>query len=232
VAIIEVVSMQVRARVILIIAMLALSVVGQFAALAYMRAVAPLAPVQLAKPLDQLPPRLGGWQGTDVPIEDNPDFFDQQIHRSYCHANSGQRLDVWVRYSTRGEDRRHHPEVCRRVAGEPEQPDARRSLPVPGHAQPVQRFKFGHPEDAEWVFYWHYTDKGRDQRPANGLRDFVQQLRSVPASVTLVVSTPDRSADDLARAERFVGLLDVAIGGHLGPHAVRGSSRLPVVVVP
>lgn len=198
----------------------------------HVTAPGPLPVLELAKPLSQLPLELGEWDGSDRPITDQKTLYaDEHFQRLYVHRRTGQSLLVWMAYSRDGEDRGHHPEVCMAVAGRPEDPSARQTVACPGHAAPLQQFRFGVPGDQQWVYYWHYTLVPPQTSQTTDLQRFYQRLHRRPASVTLEVFAPESQPTDGQEAREFALLLDGAMQSHLGPTAVRGSKRLPVTVI-
>jgi hypothetical protein len=158
-------------------------------------------------------------------------FGDQYVRRVYHHKQRRQSVSLWIVYSRAGEDRGHHPEVCMRVAGLPEDPTERGTFDVPGHRVPVQQYRFGMPGARQWVFYWYYTMPPPRGPEVTELQRFYQRLHRRPSSVTLEVFAPETSSDDGEYARQFVKLVDAAMQAHLGPTAVRGSQRLPVTVL-
>lgn len=198
----------------------------------HVQAPGPLPSVALQQSLESLPRQLGDWEGTDRPVTDPRSLYaDQHLQRLYVNTKSQQSLLVWIAYSEQGEDRGHHPEVCMAVAGRPEDPSARAAINVPGHAAPIQQYRFGTAGERQWVFYWHYTLVPRKTTETTELQRFYQRLHRRPSSVTLEVFAPERVNSDADGAREFVALLDKAIQPHLGDTAVRGSQRLPVTVL-
>lgn len=199
---------------------------------AHVEAPGPLSAVDLQRPLADLPLQLGEWEGSDRPITDTRTLYaDQHLQRLYVHSKTRQMVLVWLAYSQLGEDRGHHPEVCMAVAGRPEDPTERSTFDAPGHAAPIQQYRFGSPGDRQWVYYWHYTllpPKGKD---ITELQRFYQRLHRRPSSVTLEVFAPENQPTDGEGAREFALLLDAATQSHLGPTAVRGSNRLPVTIL-
>lgn len=198
----------------------------------YLEAAGPLAEVALARPLARLPLALDEWRGVDEPIDDRRLLYaDEHVQRTYRHTQRAQALSVWLVYSREGADRGHHPEVCMRVAGKPEDARARREFRVDELGAPIQQYRYGRPGDCQWVFYWYYTLPPPDDPRTDRLQRLYQRLHKRPSSVTLEVFAPERSPDDVRYVEDFVRRLDETVRPHLGPTAVRGSRRLPVTVI-
>lgn len=198
----------------------------------HVQAPGPLPDVALAKVLADLPLQLGDWQGADRPIDDPKTLYaDEHLQRVYVHSQTRQAVLVWGAYSKLGVDRGHHPEVCMAVAGRAEDPTQRAAFAAPGHAAPIQQYRFGVPGDRQWVFYWHYTLMPPKGAKITELQRFYQRLHRRPSSVTLEVFAPEATAADGPQAKEFALLLDAALQAHLGPTAIRGSHRMPVTVI-
>ena len=186
----------------------------------------------LIQPLSALPRELAGWSGTDVRVdEDRHRYADQHVQRIYRDAAGRHSVMLWMAYSQEGLDRGHHPEVCMAVAGQPEDPGGRDAVAVDGRDAPVQRFRFGYPGRHQWVYYWYYTLPSPGDPELSGIQQLYQGLRRRPASVTIQVFAPDRTADDGTVSRDFVKLVDAALQPLLGPGAKRGSRRMPVMVI-
>ncbi len=223
--------MTLAVRSSLVAALLTLGLVGQVALQRHLQAAGPLPWVPLARPLAELSRQIGDWRGRDVPIRDPRSLYaDEHLQREYVLPERNQALQVWIVYSRDGEDRGHHPEVCMAVSGKPEDPRARRELPLPGGDAPVQQYRYGRLGDFQRVFYWYYT-----LSPPAGSADTVQRLyqraRRRPSSVTIEVFAPETGPGDVESASRFVALLDEAVRDLLPDDAVRGSRRTPVTYV-
>jgi hypothetical protein len=174
---------------------------------------------------------LDEWRGMDQPLAQGRLLDgDQCVQRTYQHVGRRQIVHVGIVYSRAGLDRGHHPEVCMAVAGQPEDPSARRPVPVPGHRAGVQQYRFGRPGTYELVYYWYYTMPPA-QRDLDPLQRTYQRLQHRPASVTIEVFAPELSADDGDYARQFVELLDAALQKHLPATAERGNRRVPVTVI-
>lgn len=220
-------------RWVLMVALLAGAAAGQWAWLRHLEAAAPALPTSLAQPLTALPQTLGDWHGQDEAITDSRYLYaDQHLQRVYVHAKTKQVVTVWGAFSSTGTDRGHHPEVCLAVAGQTEDPTVRTLLELPGHAQPVQQYRFVSGDRGQWVFYWHYTLPAlRDER-LDATQAAYRNLHVRPASLTLEVFAPENGPRDVEAAREFVQLLDAAVQPLVGSTAERGSRRLPVTLVP
>ncbi len=198
----------------------------------HVQAAADIPAAKLQKSLVELPHQLGPWQGRDRSIDDSRWLFaDDHLFREYHHTGRGQSLVVWMAFSQDGADRGHHPEVCMAVAGQPEDTQARRTLAVAGHEAPIQRYRFGRPANYQVVYYWHYTLSPATAGKLDALQAAYLRSHQRPASLTLEVFAPDRGPGDAESAEDFVRSLDAAVQQLVGPRAVRGSKRLPVIVI-
>ncbi len=187
-------------------------------------------PGKLEQPLGSLPMTLGDWQGQDLPIDDDRLLYaDAHLRRVYVNTHSGQQVYVWMAYSTEGVDRGHHPEVCMRVAGQPEDRDSREKIHPPGHEAPVQKYRFGNRGSYQWVYYWHYTFETPDDPRLDTIQKLYVKHRKRPPSITLEVFAGENSDDAGERADEFVFLLDAEMQSHTRG-ATRGSERLPVTI--
>jgi EpsI family protein len=219
-------------RSILVLGLLAAGTAGHYGLFGYLEAAGPLPVVELRRPLDELPRTLGPWQGQDRPIEDEALLYaDAHLDRMYRHMPTGHTVQVWMAYSRTGEDRGHHPEICMAVAGKPEDPQARKTLPLPGKGAPIQRYRFGRPGEFQLVYYWYYTMKPPRAAGVSDLQRLYQRLRARPASVTIEVFSPEGLPEHRELAEDLVARLDAAVQELVGPEAVRGSRRSPVTHV-
>lgn len=117
------------------------------------------------------------------------------------------------------------------VAGQAEDTTVRTVLPLPGHAAPVQQYRFGAPGERTWVFYWHYTLIPEKAAAVSDLQRFYQRLHRRPSSATLEVFAHAETPEDVENARQFVGLVDAAIQPNVGPSAIRGSQRKPVTII-
>ncbi len=225
-------GVRLRARLALLMAILALAWAGFETGRNWLEAAGPLPAVPLARPLAELPLVLGPWRGHDEPLRDpRAVYADEHLQRTYRHVERSQALSIWLVYSREGADRGHHPEVCMRVAGKPEDVPARRELAVDGGKAPIQRYRFGRPGDYQWGFYWHYPLPPAEGSGVHRLQRLYQRLRKRPSSLTIEVFAPEYSPDDVRYVEEFVRQLDETVRPLVGPNAVRGSRRLPVTVL-
>ncbi len=188
-------------------------------------------PGSLVRPLADLPLVLEQWRGEEQPVEENLRYADEHVRRMYVHAASGQSVLLWLAYSRVGSDRGHHPEVCMAVAGQPEDTSVRQTLPLPGHGEPVQQYRFGVPGQRQWVFYWHYALPSIEPPRLDALQRLRRRLVEREASVTIEVFAAENAAEDAELAREFVRLVDAALQAHLPPNARRGSSREPVIML-
>jgi len=219
--------MKLSTRAIIVLALLGTAALAHGAMRYHLNAPGPLEAVELEKPLDDFPYRLGPWVGVD---REEPEsvYGDQFLSRNYVNRDTRQVVAVWMAYSRHGEDRGHNPEVCMILAGKPEDRTVRQSVEVPGHAAPVQQYRYGWPGDRQWVFYWYYTLVPSPAGEMTVLQRLYQRLHYRPASITIEVFSPEQIGDDGQAGREFVRLLDEALQDHLGETAVRGSRRLPV----
>jgi exosortase len=210
---------------------LAAAVCAQFLLDRHLDAVVSQPSRPLKKPLAAFPRAIGPWQAQDMPIDEREAAVgDEALKRVYVDKSRRQRLTLWMVYSTVGADRSHHPEVCMAVAGQPEDRSARRSFAVPGHAEPIQQYRFGRTGRLMRVFYWYYTLPTGESDPLDGLQRRYRATHFRPSSVTLEVFAPENGCDEAA-AREFVTQVDAAIQAHVGKGAIRESRRIPVTVI-
>lgn len=179
--------------------------------------------------LATLPHRLGDWVGRDNVVPNAWQYGDERVLRTYVEPRTGHVVRLWMVSSSRAEDRLHHPEVCYAVAGRDEDRSARRDVDV-GPGVPVQRLCFGEAGSRHWVFYWHYT-LPRKWGAASRLQRWFRSSRSPNASVTLQVFVDEFDVTEVAAVQEFVQDVDEAVRDTLGPRAIRGSERLPVLTL-
>jgi len=207
------------------------AVCAQFLLDRHLEAVVSQPETPLKKPLAAYPRTLGPWTGKDVEIhEQEAAVGDEAVKRVFIDKSKRRRLTLWMVYSTIGADRSHHPEVCMAVAGQPEDRSARRSFAVPGHAEPIQQYRFGRTGRRMRVFYWYYTLPAGESQPLDGLQRQYRASHFRPSSVTVEVFAAETECDEAA-AREFVKLVDAAIQAHVGKGAVRESRRIPVTVI-
>lgn len=176
-------------------------------------------------PLSAFPDQLGGWTGTDIPLDKDTlailgagDFMD----RVYQDASGKQpALDLFLAYfaSQRAGDTIHSPQHCLPGAGwNPEQKQII-TLALPGHAPfPANRYVIAKGDSHRLVLYWYWA---HDRGVASEywakyylVKDAIQMNRSDGALVRITMPMlPGESADAAqARIQPFaaqvVPLLD------------------------
>lgn len=223
--------MKLTSRVSIITLILVACLVLQGVLLAHLRVAHKVQPGELARPIQEFPRELGSWISQDRPIDEKLLYADAHLQRTFFHPQRGQALLLWMVYSSVGEDRGHHPEVCFAVAGKPEDQSARKTFDVPGHDAPVQQFRFGYPGQYQLVYYWHYTLPSADVNDLDRWQQLYHRSRKRPASITIEVFAPQSSESDEESAQEFVKLVDAALQDFVGQDAQRGSRRLPVTIL-
>lgn len=133
--------------------------------------------------------------------------YEDVLDRQYTDMTSRLGISLYAAYSRRGEDRRHHPQICLAdVARYFEDPTARKQIALDAAGQRlVQRFRF-RIGDAEYmtVYYWHYTFPPAPWGDETALQRLHLGLKVPSPSVTVqVAATAD--LDQLAPVE--AGLL-------------------------
>ncbi len=126
------------------------------------------APAPLRAPLASLPMRLGGWEGTDVPMDARVLEVagnDDQVYRRYVNAAEGQALDVYLAYAARPVKMiGHRPDVCYPAHGWQLVDSRRETLTLAGGEQVpclVHRFTRDQPAPAEVAVLNFYVLRGR-----------------------------------------------------------------------
>ena len=199
----------------------------------HVNAAGPPSASPLYNTLASLPMELGAWRGEDLPIRDpNWKYADEHFQRVYRHAGSGKAIWVWAAYSATGADRGHHPEICQAVAGKREDTSARSVVELTGDGAAAQEYRFYDEAQAQRVLYWHYTLQSPQDDATDILQRAYRRFRFRPASVTIEMAAADNAAEDQDALRHFAVLLDATIRGQIvGPFAIRGSRRTPVVIV-
>jgi hypothetical protein len=226
--------MRMPTRVAVVLVILAVALGAKTALFAYLQAAGPLPSVPLAGPLQAFPLELQRWAGRDLPVTDPRVLYgDDHLCRLYCCGGRQQEFRLWMVYSAAGEDRGHHPEVCLRAAGMPEDPRGRATVPAEGHPQPIQQYRFGSAGGGAALcgFYWYYTLLPPRDDGASPWQRAYQQRQRRPSSLTIEVFTRAVAEQDLEAARDFVRAVDRAIQASLPSTAVRGSAPLPVLLV-
>jgi len=221
-------------RVAVVAGTLGIALATKTALFQHLQAAGPLPSVSLTKPLQCFPLSLERWTGLETPLTD-PRFLygDDHLSRVYQSGDRRQGFQLWMAYSAKGADRGHHPEVCMRAAGMPEDPRGRKSLPAPGHSQPIQEYRFVRAGEGESLagFYWYYTLDPPPAESASALQRAYQHFQHRPSSLTIEVFTRIMAEQDVVSAREFALAVDRAAQAILPPGAVRGSQRLPVFLI-
>ncbi len=220
-------------RVAVVAMSLGLLLAAKTALFGYLQAAGPLRPVALVRPLATFPWELGPWRGRDLAT--NPRFLygDDHLSRVYGRRDRQQTFQLWMAYSAVGEDRGHHPEVCMMAAGLAEDPAGRALVPAEGHAEPIQQFRFGRVEEGKAVcgLYWHYTLAPPADDRASAIQRAYQRFQRRPSSLTIEVFSRAVAEKDVALRGSSRCAVDRAVQSSLPPGAVRGSARLPVLLL-
>lgn len=224
--------MRFQSRIILLTIVVVLALAGQWTLQAHLSPVKRLPPAP-PDSLDQLPLQIGDWQGRDRELNDaESEFADDHLYRDYVNSDGTQAVTVWLTFSSEGENRRHHPEICMAVAGQPEDQSVRQTLQLPGHAAGVQQYKFGTGAEAQWVFYWHYSLPVERSNDLTRLQQVYYRINKLGGNVTLEVFAPASADEPNSQATReFVALLDQAMAALLPPGSIRGSNRRPMTLI-
>ncbi len=118
-------------------------------------------------PLQQFPAQLGGWNGIDVPIEQ--DVLDKLgpgdfLLRVYQDSAKTRYIDLFIAYfrSQRAGDTIHSPQHCLPGSGWTPIENQRVTLNLPGHEPfPANRYLIAKGESRQLVLYWFWAhDRG------------------------------------------------------------------------
>jgi hypothetical protein len=215
-----------------VMSLLTIALLGQWTLWNHLEAAGALPVGELQQSLERFPLELGAWSGVEVPIE-NADWLyaDEHLQRRYQNRESGSEVQLWIAFSQTGKDRGHHPQICMAVAGQREDPTARKTLALPGDGEDAQQYRFGRLPKSEWVFYWHYTLLPDAPEAGDSLQRLYHRLRNRPASLTIEVFAPAVGPLDESNAQDFARKVDEAIRDFVGPDAVRGSHRAPIEII-
>lgn len=199
---------------------------------------------QLHKPLGAegdkgFPVSLRPWSGKEAtPDPATVSYFnkaDDALSRAYVldddSPQRGLSCALTMVHFRNGEDRRHHPLICYKVAGCTERPSGRAELPLEGEGAPARRFSFTRQDDgryASYVYYWHYTLEPPDELGLSALQRLHEERAVRRPSLTVQVYTAAQAPDQLGRVEEFVRRVDRELQAHLPPGARRGSDVVPV----
>ncbi len=195
----------------------------------------------MTTPLAQLPHEIGGlWTGVDNPTLKElrarlPYTADDLLLRDYQLGKDGPLVQIYAVYSTIGDDRKHHPEICiREVTGAPEELGARAKIALDADRRRlVQRFVFHTGSlGLTTVYYWHYT-MGAPSAGNSFVQTLHQGLGQSPPSLTVQVSTTSADAREIAAIEReFLPAVDAILADRfLPPTATFDATRLPVALL-
>lgn len=118
-------------------------------------------------PLKQFPEQVGGWTGTDVPIDKDvleilgPGDF---LLRIYQNQQKSPYIDLFIAYfrSQRAGDTIHSPQHCLPGSGWAPVENQRITLTMPGHEPfPANRYLIAKGDSRQLVLYWFWAhDRG------------------------------------------------------------------------
>jgi hypothetical protein len=245
--------MTLLARLLLISAFLGATLAAQLALHWHMRGGEALDYAHLRKSLPQLPlnfpasedksspAKYGAWFGNANPAADAiiraqlPFKPDDLLCRTYVKNDLSIGLNLYMVYSRKGEDRKHHPEICiRDVTGATEDLNARKILYVDAEGKrPIQRFRFrADATQYTTVYYWHYTLPRVPRAGETDLQVMYQRMNKPAPSITVQVSMT-AELDQLEPVEKgFLVSLDQAMRDQQLPDgAVMGCDRIPIALL-
>lgn len=184
------------------------------------------------------PSESSRWMGARHPgteaVRKQVPFADEVLYRYYSLESSGPVVVVYLAYSSSGEDRKHHPEICMREAlGVPEDASGRTLVTLAGQSRQAQRFRFVPGSGRQvMIYYWHYTLPACDAGGLTWIQALHRRRKVSPPSVTVQVST-DATPDQLPAVEKgFLPALDAALRTDVLPEGTTvGCDRLPIVLL-
>jgi len=167
-------------------------------------------PDVLARPLEQIPMRLGGWTGSTLPPPSSRELSvlaaDSFLSRRY--RKPGRDLDLFIAYyaTQKAGESMHSPKNCLPGAGWEIYEYGSAELPFRGSLDTINRFRIRNGAADQLAFYWYQT---RDRIIANEylgklflLTDALTKGHTSGSIVRIVVpDTPEIDRDTLAFAE-------------------------------
>ncbi len=188
--------------------------------------------------LDELPWKLGNWQGQPHPeaemVKKQADFADAVAVRTYSNSQ-GQAAAVYLVFSSTGQDRLHHPEICLRDAGGATEirQDRLTVALQPGTQRVAERFRYQRQrQERTIVYYWHYTLLPAGERQSLLQRVHQQQYDRWPGITVQVQTNMADSQGWQAIEATLLPEIDRWLMAQLPAGTVEGTSRLPVRWVP
>jgi exosortase len=194
----------------------------------------------LGRPLqgaNSFPMTLGAWHGRDTP----PDALarkyyekaDDKVSRRYRleddSPESGLVCQLWMIHYHDATDRRHFPTGCYGSAGFQEDVARDGEVPLAGGEVPARKFCFIQPKDTDAVtnvYYWHYSLELPESLALSPLQRIHEAWAVRRPSLTVQVTTPAHTPEQLARVADFVRLVDEQLQVHLPPGARRDNDEL------
>lgn len=181
-----------------------------------------------------LPGQLGPWNARSHPeyeqVKAQSTFADDMLLRAYVN-DRGQAAAVYLVYSSRGEDRLHHPEICLRDAGGAiEIKRDRKAVSLAADTTiHAERFRYIRNRQTTTVYYWHYTLMPHETDSLTMLqRIYLKQQNGLP-SITVQVQTNMNDPAALQAIETtLLPVLHAKLLEQLPGKAIPGSTRLSV----
>jgi exosortase len=192
-------------------------------------------------PNTSVPVSLGAWAEDETGLTKLPsstlayyESADDKLYLDFKYEGEGFRgleARLWMIHFENGEDRKHHPAVCFKVAGDVEDPSGYAEFPVEEGSAPVRRFCFTGNRGSSYVFYWHYTLEPTAGPDVSALqRVYLKRIQKLP-SVTVEVFTNARSEDDLGKVAEFCKQVHRKMRARLPSGARLGSDVLNIRLV-
>jgi hypothetical protein len=224
---------------------LAVAVAIHLALSAHLEAASSTAATGLERPLTGFPVSLGAWSGQEetptsatLPYYNAADDRLSRVYRPRPGAPGADELPqelecrLFMVHFKDGQDRRHHPRICYKVAGFQEDLSQHQEVELAGGLGKAQRFCFTRGGARSYVYYWHYTLEPDEAEQLSPLQTIHQAVGVRRPSLTIQVFTNAQVPEHLDKVAEFVREADRRLQGHLPRNARRSSGLLPVKYVP
>jgi EpsI family protein len=169
-------------------------------------------PASLARPLDQIPMKLGPWTGAAQPEPQGRilELLQSTSTLSRSYSRNGRTLDLFIAYYAvqRAGESMHTPKNCLPGAGWEISKYDSADIPLDGHLEKVNKFTIQHGDARAMVFYWYQTRDRIIDNEYKGkelmLWDSITKGRSDGSVVKITLSDQPGASED---AQGFAGLV-------------------------
>ena len=154
-------SLRLESRLLLALALIGIGATGKLLLGMQVNRVRDRETASITRSLASFPQRLGEWTSIEVPTDEKMlrDIkSNDHLHREYLHPN-GERVELWLNYSSRSLDQYHYPSVCMKGAGWDEDESRRsiREIELGADSKiSIHQLYYSKDEDRSTVFYWYY----------------------------------------------------------------------------